>query len=219
MLYNMRVFMATSMSLIGAPRSDLRHPLFFLRSAYYHLYSRQIFAHPNAVIRGIENIHTEGTLFVATEDVGFLNRHDRAYLNIRGSLVTRGMVKIGKGCRFDIGPGSTCILDNCSITGQSTLIIAHRLEIGKGCRISWGCEFLDDDWHHLEYPGRQARPSGITLGRHVWVGSHARIMKGVTIGDNVVIAASAVVTHSFPESNILLAGNPARIIRHDVHWS
>lgn len=58
----------------------------------------------------------------------------------------------------------------------------------------------------LEY----ARP--ITLGDNCWVGGHAVINPGVTLGNNVVVGAGAVVTKSFGD-NVVLAGNPARIIK------
>ena len=51
----------------------------------------------------------------------------------------------------------------------------------------------------------------VVLGDRVYVGSGAKIMPGVTIGDNVLIAAGSVVTKSIP-SNVVVAGNPAKFI-------
>ena len=52
----------------------------------------------------------------------------------------------------------------------------------------------------------------ITIGKNCWIGGHATINPGVTLGDNVVVGSGAVVTRSFPD-NVLVAGVPARIIR------
>lgn len=49
------------------------------------------------------------------------------------------------------------------------------------------------------------------IGDYVYVGTSALIMPGVTIGDNVLVAAGSVVTKSVP-SNVVVAGNPAKII-------
>ena len=55
-------------------------------------------------------------------------------------------------------------------------------------------------------------PSRVRIGNRVWIGAHATICPGVTIGDNSVIGAGAVVTKDVPE-NTVAAGVPARIIR------
>lgn len=56
----------------------------------------------------------------------------------------------------------------------------------------------------------QAKP--VTIGNDVWIGGKASIMPGVTIGDNVVIAAGAVVTKDVP-ANTLVGGVPAKVIK------
>ena len=50
-------------------------------------------------------------------------------------------------------------------------------------------------------------PTPVRLGDNVWVGDHATVLKGVTIGDNSVVAARSVVTKSVPE-NVVVAGIP-----------
>ncbi len=58
----------------------------------------------------------------------------------------------------------------------------------------------------LEY----AKP--ITIGDNCWIGGHATINPGVTLGNNVVVASGAVVTKSFGD-NVVIAGNPAKVIK------
>ena len=192
--------------------------LFLLKSVYYHLLSKQIFAHHNTTILGLRNIQTHGQLFVGTSYVGFLNKYDRTFLNINGELIIEGNVNVGKGCRFDVCTGAICVLRQCSITGQSNFIVANRLTIGEGSVISWGCEISDSDWHNIDYQGKRERDQAIVIGSHVWIGSHVKILKGVHIGNNPVVAANSVVTKSFGEENILIAGNPAMIIKRGVEW-
>jgi maltose O-acetyltransferase len=52
----------------------------------------------------------------------------------------------------------------------------------------------------------------VTIGNNVWIGGRAVINPGITIGDNVVVASGAIVTKDVPD-NVVVAGNPARIIK------
>lgn len=51
----------------------------------------------------------------------------------------------------------------------------------------------------------------VKIGSNVYIGTNSLIMPGITVGDNVLIAAGSVVTHSVP-SNVVIGGNPAHII-------
>ncbi|PIA15414.1 maltose O-acetyltransferase [Coemansia reversa NRRL 1564] len=53
----------------------------------------------------------------------------------------------------------------------------------------------------------------VKIGNNVWVGGGAIIMPGVTIGNGVTIGAGAVVTKDVPD-NVVVVGNPARIVKH-----
>jgi len=52
----------------------------------------------------------------------------------------------------------------------------------------------------------------VTIGNNVWIGGRAIINPGVTIGDNVVVSSGAVVTKDVPD-NMLVGGNPAKVIK------
>lgn len=55
-------------------------------------------------------------------------------------------------------------------------------------------------------------PSSIVIGRNVWIGANATVLLGVTVGDDEIIAAGAVVTRNVPEKAVV-AGVPARVIK------
>jgi acetyltransferase-like isoleucine patch superfamily enzyme len=69
--------------------------------------------------------------------------------------------------------------------------------------------------HDLSNFDSHSKADPIVIGRHCWIGSNAVILPGVTLGNNVIVAAGAVVTESFP-SNCMIAGVPARQIRNLV---
>ena len=56
-------------------------------------------------------------------------------------------------------------------------------------------------------------PAPIHIGKNVWIGSHATILPGVTIGDNAIVAAGAVVSKDVPK-NAVVGGVPAKMIKY-----
>ena len=59
---------------------------------------------------------------------------------------------------------------------------------------------------------RANAPPAVISGRNVWVGANVSILPGVTIGDNCVIGAGSVVTHSIP-ANSVTYGAPCEVVR------
>ncbi len=86
------------------------------------------------------------------------------------------------------------------------------IEIGDGCLI--GQQVVIATLNHDLNPERRGdmMPKPVKIGKNVWVGAHATILPGVTVGDNAVIAAGAVVTKDVP-ANAVVAGVPVKIIK------
>ena len=97
---------------------------------------------------------------------------------------------------------------NCTFLDVSTI------EIGDNCMFAPNVQ-LYTATHPLHPVKRNsgleyAKP--IKIGDNVWLGGGVIVTPGVTLGDNVVVGAGSVVTKSFPD-NVVIAGNPARIIK------
>ena len=52
----------------------------------------------------------------------------------------------------------------------------------------------------------------IVIGNNVWIGMNVVVLPGVTIGDNVIVGSNTVVNKDIP-SNVVVAGNPFKIIK------
>ena len=85
--------------------------------------------------------------------------------------------------------------------------------MGNGCMMAHGSYITDSDWHGLyDRVNRDAVAKPVRLGDNVWLGDRSTVLKGVTIGENSIVAASSVVTKDVP-ANVIVAGNPAVVVR------
>ncbi|MEY2558942.1 MAG: hypothetical protein QOE34_2367 [Verrucomicrobiota bacterium] len=147
-----------------------------------------------------------------------------------------GAVRIGAyvscyaGCSFALGEKGTCSIGDFTLMNGALVMAEERIEIGSHCLISWNVGIADSDFHPLEpaqrlidaqalspfFKDRPPRPKlrtmPVIIADNVWIGMNATILKGVTIGENSVVAAGAVVTKSVP-ANVVVAGNPAVVIK------
>jgi hypothetical protein len=189
-----------------------------LRYVFFRLRGQHILAHERAFFRGTGKIETAGTLRVGIDYVGFSHPRDVTLFNVEGVLRFSGDFWIGRGCRFDIGPKATVLFGRGYANPNSLFVIMESLAVGHGCAISWGCQFLDERFHDLDYPGKAPKAGGIRIGNNVWIGSGCTILRGARIPDGCVVAAGAVVGRSFEGERLLIGGNPARVLRQNVTW-
>ena len=116
-------------------------------------------------------------------------------------------ITLGKECFFNY---------NCTLLDCAEITLGDGVWLGANvCLATPSHPFIAeerfnshyiDGYHDLEY----AKP--ITIGSRCWICSGATICGGVTIGEDTIIAAGAVVTHDIP-SGVIAAGVPAKVIR------
>jgi len=113
-------------------------------------------------------------------------------------------------------PGAEIILGRVVGLSGSSVCAALRIHIGEGTFVGAGAMIFDNDFHSPvgEWTWGDAAPDNpkpVIIGRGVFIGTRAIILKGVTIGDRAVVGAGAVVTKDVPAHHIAV-GNPARIL-------
>jgi len=108
--------------------------------------------------------------------------------------------------------GNNCMLNGTVIHSRS------RVVIGDNCMFGAGTVILDSDFHSttinpdIRREQTQAVDCPVMIGNNVWIGRNVIILKGVTIGDNSIVAAGSVVTKNIPPNQVF-GGNPARFIK------
>jgi acetyltransferase-like isoleucine patch superfamily enzyme len=93
-----------------------------------------------------------------------------------------------------------------------TFLALGGITIEEGAFIGPHCVLATE--YHPEEPAQRhsllTKP--ITIGRNAWLGADVKVLAGVTIGENAIVAAGSVVTKDVPPDTVV-AGSPARIIR------
>ena len=135
------------------------------------------------------------------------------------------------GSILSTGNGKIIMHEYSHLGAHSILSAIDLIQIGRDTTISYNVKIQDNNSHPINPDDRRYiwhTPHGskersdlfsahapIIIGENVWIGQNARICKGVTIGDNAIIAANSVVTHDVP-ANAIAAGNPARIVKEHI---
>lgn len=136
---------------------------------------------------------------------GRLVAYSRIYLNWPGKRVVADYSTIVKFPeRITMGE-DVWIGSDVSLGAYAGIELADRVRISHGAFIETGSLDLSGDvpYEHVGKP--------IKIGRGVWIGAHAIILGGVTIGEQAVVAAGALVLKDVP-ANAVVGGNPARQI-------
>jgi maltose O-acetyltransferase len=90
----------------------------------------------------------------------------------------------------------------------AVITIGDHVQIGPSVQLLTPTHPLEADARRAKW--ESAKP--ITIRSNAWLGGGVIVLPGVTIGDNAVVGAGAVVTHDVP-ANVVAVGNPARVIR------
>lgn len=121
--------------------------------------------------------------------------------------------------------------NNCEIfIGENTLFREAKLfagesntsiKIGKNC-FCGVVNFSTSDFHSIvdaESGERINKPDNILIGDNNWITTDIKIRKGTVISNNSVIGSNSLVNKKFLKSNVIITGQPARIVRENIYWS
>ncbi|WP_163532791.1 sugar O-acetyltransferase [Helicobacter suis] len=101
---------------------------------------------------------------------------------------------------------------NCFINQNCTFMDRGGISIGNGVWIAPRVCLTTTNHDFNPYKRQVTFSKGIVIKERVWIGINAVVCPGVTIGENSIIAAGSVVTKDVPP-NVIVGGNPAKIIR------
>jgi acetyltransferase-like isoleucine patch superfamily enzyme len=129
-------------------------------------------------------------------------------------------VRLGAHCRVRqrviINGGGTVEVGAHSLLNGCWIQARQRVSVGEWTLLS-DCGITDTDHHNLPPNVRHDRPgprvtAPVRLGRNVWIGAGALLLKGADVGEDSVVGAGSVLRGTVP-AGVLVAGNPAEVIK------
>lgn len=138
-----------------------------------------------------------------------------ARLEVGSMSELRGRIIVEQDSTLLIGDGLIC---NAEVYIQVSE--GGAVHIGRDCLFA-NPKIYNSDMHAIfdAASGQRINPArDVVIGDRVWIASDALLLKGANVAADSVVGAGAVVGRVFP-GNVVLAGNPARVVREGIAWS
>lgn len=160
-------------------------------------------------------------------DIGKWTRLTNCEIYIKGS---NHSLFIGDNCKIvnavlylEADKGKITIMDKTTMNGGTIASLEDGCSvfIGEDCMLSHDIEIRNGDSHSILDSATGVRINhgrDIYIGRHVWISAFAKILKGVSIGEDSIVGLGAILTKSIG-ANCIVAGVPADIIKTGITWS
>ena len=136
-----------------------------------------------------------------------------------------------EGCIVVMCGGMVVMKENSRLGSTSKIMCVDRVDVGAYTTITDNATVCDNNNHPISPEFRKrmrttpvghdlrswkyAAHAPICIGENAWIGANTRICKGVTIGDNSIVAACSVLTKNVP-ANCIVAGNPAKVVKQNI---
>ena len=106
---------------------------------------------------------------------------------------------------------------------QIDLFGKDSVEINEYCMFSYDIHIWAGDGHAIYEEKTKkllnGKQSTVKIGKYCWIGNQVVLTKNAKISDNSIVGVGSVVTKSFEKPNVIIAGNPAKIIKEGENWA
>ena len=193
-------------------KDAIKLPVMLSRNVKIKEIHKGVFQLPDNIRPFLIKIGIEGVDGVANNQKGCLVISQNSKLVFKGKTsISRGILLRSSG-KIIFGSNFYC---NCNLS----IICANSIEFGDDCILVWNVHIRDCDGHSIYQNGEKINKSKkVTIGNHVWIGQDVKILKGVVIPKDSVVAMNSCVTKKFDFNNIIIGGSPAKIIKQNIDW-
>ena len=215
---------------------NLRNKAKNIRLLRLFVYKVRMFREKIGYIKGKKNIIINNGIKISTH-LCIKGSNNSICIDEKSVLLNCSIKILGNNARIHLKKncyveGATLFIEDndCSIIiGENTFIGPSHLAatenkstilIGDDCMLSSNIYIRTGDSHSIIDTEKKLRinfAQNIVIGDHCWIGEGVKILKGVSLANDVIVASGAIVTKSF-NSNVLVGGIPAKIIKDKVSW-
>lgn len=167
------------------------------------------------------------TIGVAEGTDGIHDMKGRGYIRFgkgEGSLTFKGRAQLAKGISLNADTGEIVFGNGFTCNKYCFIASSKRVVFGNDVMLGPYTTIRDMDGHNIynskDINMKQAinKAEDIFIGNHVWTGANVSILKGSKILDGCIVAYGACVTKVFEETDCIIGGVPANIIKKSIKW-
>ena len=146
------------------------------------------------------------------------------------SCVSNSKISIGANNKYKeieilVGTNNELKIGKNTTAGRAHFLMREsqntKISIGDDCMISYNVIIRTGDGHTI-YDSKTKEvlnhPQDVYIGNHVWIIANTTILKGSYIPDNCIVSTYSLVNKSFKEENCVIAGIPAKVVKHGINW-
>ena len=135
-----------------------------------------------------------------------------------GILTFSGKAVFGEGINIR-NNGTIFFGDGFCCNANARITCGSSISIGNNVLIGWNSSIRDSNGHAISQGGVQIPDNKpVFIGDHVWIGAEAHILRGTSINNDSVVGFGSIVASQFPQTNVIIAGNPAKVIKDNIEW-
>ena len=136
-----------------------------------------------------------------------------------GKLIFNGKANLAYGIKIYNNSGTIEFGKGFSANKNCFLSCDEKITFGNDVLLGWNINIRDSDGHTIWTDEKENKDKKeIAIGNHVWICSYVDILKGTIIKDESVIAYRSCITGKKFESNSLIGGYPAKILKSNIRW-
>jgi len=159
-----------------------------------------------------------GIIQIGFNSFGFIVGHGEALWSSTADIRFEGKARFACNPKLRLA-GSLVFGHEFEAGHDFTLMCQNNISFGTHSLFSWNVTIMDCDGHRIfdENNVEINAPRPIHIGSQAWVGCHVTILKGSILPEGTIVAAHTVVTKKIDEKACVIAGNPCRIVKRNVH--